>query len=183
MARREDFKSRPIAERDLDLVLNWRNSDRVRTKMFEQSLITYENHLNWFKSLQGSKTAFCWILEYNGVIVGVYNVKRVDEAEEKWIWGCYLSDQRVVPKAGTIMGFMALKQFFDMMNFNLVIGEAVESNVHSLEFNARLGFATARNFTQTTSKGETVPAVYLTMYRNEWRKHKKRLISECFTEQ
>ena len=178
MARREDFSIRPVVEQDLEQVLTWRNSERVRTKMFEHHVIPWENHRKWFAA-QG-KISFSWIFEYRREAIGVITLKKVSEADDRWIWGCYLGDRRVVPKAGTIMGFVALEQFFDVMGVKLVIGEAVAANARSLDFNARLGFITARKFTQTTSTGENIPAVYLTMTRDEWATHRRRLIPEIF---
>jgi UDP-4-amino-4,6-dideoxy-N-acetyl-beta-L-altrosamine N-acetyltransferase len=179
---KSDFRLRPIEERDLELVLEWRNSERVRSKMFESQLIPRENHWKWFASLQGSQSNYAWIFEYQEVEAGVVTLKRVDEKEDKWIWGCYLGDRKLVPKAGTIMGFMALEQFFDKMGLRLIIGEAVAANTHSLEFNKRIGFDIINEFTRTTSLGVPVPATLLTLYNDQWKVRKPAVEAYCFSE-
>src|SRR5258708_3089470 len=107
--KKSDFYLRPLEEKDLDVVLVLRNSDRVRFNMFETDIIPLENHLKWFKSLQGNPHSHAWLLEYRGQLVGVVTMKLRDEKEDNWIWGCYLSEQKIIPKAGTIMGFLALE--------------------------------------------------------------------------
>jgi UDP-4-amino-4,6-dideoxy-N-acetyl-beta-L-altrosamine N-acetyltransferase len=179
-AKKEDFSIRPMDKRDIDCVLEWRNSDRVRLKMFEHHLIPRENHLKWFESLKGNQTSRCWIFSYKNEPIGVITIKIVDKQTDTWIWGCYLGPMRAVPKAGTIMGFIAHEHFFEVMKVARVTGEAVAANTHSLEFNARLGYRTEKLFTRTNTKGEPIPAVYLVMDREDWPEHKKRLVSFCF---
>lgn len=170
------FSARPVNDSDIDLVLEWRNSDRVRMNMFEYHIIPRENHVKWFASLKNNPTSRCWMFLYNGERIGVITIKLVDKASDTWIWGCYLGPMRAAPNAGTIMGFVAHEIFFEHMKVARVIGEAVAANKRSLEFNARLGYRTERLFTRTNSQGEDIPAVYLVMDQNEWPSHKKRLL-------
>ena len=169
-----------MAEEDVDLVLEWRNSDRVRTKMFEHHLIAKEDHVRWFKSLEGNLRQKCWMFLYQRKPIGVITVKLVDEQSDTWIWGCYLGPMKAVPQAGTIMGFVALEHYFETMKLKKVIGEAVAANERSLEFNARLGFATEKKFLRTNSMGQPIEAVLLTFLRQDWPAHKERLLKHCF---
>ncbi len=182
MSNRMDFSLRPLAQDDLRSVFEWRNSDRVRTKMFESQVIPWKNHLKWFHSLQGNPHQQCMMFEYNGRTIGVVTVKLVDKEADTWIWGCYLGPMRAVPKAGTIMGFCALEFFFESMKVARVIGEAVAANSHSLEFNARLGFKTEKAFVKRNSLLVDVPAILLTYTVAEWARYKPELVSFCFDE-
>ena len=44
-----DYSICPIEERDLELLLNWRNSERIHSLMLTDHKITWEEHCNWFK--------------------------------------------------------------------------------------------------------------------------------------
>lgn len=41
----EEYSVRPLEEKDLRLVLDWRNSERVHSKMLTDHKITWEEHL------------------------------------------------------------------------------------------------------------------------------------------
>jgi UDP-4-amino-4,6-dideoxy-N-acetyl-beta-L-altrosamine N-acetyltransferase len=171
---------RPLAEGDLETVLEWRNSDRVRSKMFESHLIPWETHLKWFKSLTGNPNQKCWMFLFQSRPIGVITIKKVDEPTDTWIWGCYLGPMRAVPKAGTTMGYCALEHFFERMKVRRVIGEAVAANTHSLEFNARLGFKTEKHFSKTNTQGVGIPAVLLTYTLEEWMEKGASVARYCF---
>ena len=46
-----DYSMRPIEERDLELLLNWRNSERIHSLMLTDHKITWEEHYQWFKKI------------------------------------------------------------------------------------------------------------------------------------
>lgn len=165
---KNDFKLKPIEESDLQTIFNWRNSDRVRFNMFESELIPWENHLKWFASLKNNDNSKCVMFQYKNESIGVITAKVVDPKIKKWIWGCYLGDGNYFKGAGTLMGLFALEYCFEKLNVDLLIGEAVAKNEVSLRFNARIGFKTEKKFIQTTSTGKQVPAILLTLTKNEW---------------
>ena len=47
---------RMLEYRDLDLVLQWRNTDRIRKNMFSDHIISVDEHYQWFSSLDKKKT-------------------------------------------------------------------------------------------------------------------------------
>ena len=47
-----DYHLRPIEERDLRLVLDWRNSPKVHNMMLTDHEITWEEHYTWFKRME-----------------------------------------------------------------------------------------------------------------------------------
>lgn len=178
--KREHFSLRPMGDADIDLVLEWRNSDRVRTKMFEHHTIPKEDHSRWYASLKGNPLQKCWMFEYQGRAIGVVTIKNVDLAQDVWIWGCYLGPMKACPNAGTIMGYCAQEHFFEQMKVKKVIGEAVAANVRSLEFNARIGFDTEKRFMKANSRGEPIEAVLLVLTQEQWLKRKDRVQSNAF---
>ncbi len=46
-----DGNLRQMNEADLEMVLAWRNSDRVRLSMFSPHVINKEEHRNWYFNL------------------------------------------------------------------------------------------------------------------------------------
>lgn len=180
--KQSDFRLRLMEERDLALVFGWRNSDRVRLKMFESEPIPWENHLKWFSGLQGNVESKAFMFECMGDALGVVCAKAVAARQKRWIWGCYLGDQNIFPGAGTIMGILAMVELFEVLGIEELVGEMVSSNRVSERFNARLGFRTVSHFVKTTSTGRDVPATLLTQTRWEWIRNKPALIEKYFVD-
>jgi UDP-4-amino-4,6-dideoxy-N-acetyl-beta-L-altrosamine N-acetyltransferase len=178
--KRQDFSLRPLQESDLEQVLKWRNSDRVRNNMFESETIPWENHVKWFHSLHNNPYNKCLMFQYKGEVIGVITAKVVKKEEGRWIWGCYLGDKNIFPGAGTIMGFMALEYCFEDLHIKTLIGEAVAANEVSLKFNARIGFRTEKQFIQTTSTKREVPAILLELTNDEWKQKKPAMLEKFF---
>ena len=175
---RNDFNHRAIRESDLQSVLEWRNSNEVRSNMFERDLIALDDHLKWFKRL--GKDRKCWIFEYKGKPVGVFYVYLRDREKDIWIWGCYLGDPGKIHYLGTMMGLIAMDCFFVQLGIGSVIGEMIAENSRSRQFNLNIGFDILYDFVYENSKGEKFDAVVLKQNRTEWFRKKKDLFSKYF---
>ncbi|MBQ9478490.1 MAG: GNAT family N-acetyltransferase, partial [Selenomonadaceae bacterium] len=64
------YAFREIRESDLPLLLEWRNSPRVHSKMLTDHKITWEEHKNWFKRIQDEAREGYFIFTFNGEPVG-----------------------------------------------------------------------------------------------------------------
>lgn len=175
-----DFRLRPMAESDLQIVFDWRNSDRVRLNMFESDPIPWDNHLKWFGNLKDNPGSKAFLFEYQSEILGVVCAKAVEPEKKRWIWGCYLGDKNIFPGAGTIMGLLAMVQLFEVLGVEELVGEMVSANHVSDKFNARIGFRTVSYFTKTTSSGREVPATFLSQTKQEWLANKPALFEKYF---
>ena len=178
--KKTDFHLRPMDESDLQQVFDWRNSDRVRMNMFESEPILWENHLQWFASLQGNSQSKALMFEFRGESMGVICAKAVEADKKRWIWGCYLGDKNIFPGAGTAMGILALEYLFEVVGADELIGEMVRANHVSDRFNARIGFQTVSYFIKTTSSGREVPAALLKQSRREWMNNKPGFLKNYF---
>ncbi|MEC7276626.1 MAG: GNAT family N-acetyltransferase [Bdellovibrionota bacterium] len=176
--QRSLFTHRKISEEDLEMILEWRNSEAVRVYMFESDVIPMENHRKWFQKLGEDRK--CWLLFYKNEPAGVFYKYLRDKEKDIWIWGCYLGDPGIVKHLGTCMGLIAQECFFEEEKVKTVIGEMVASNDRSRKFNLNLGFRIEHDLTITTSKGEEIPAVYLELHQDEWLKKKPELFEKYF---
>ena len=60
------------------LVLEWRNSDRVRSKMANTEIIPKENHLKFIESLKTRNDCKYWLFMIDDVPVGVYDIVKIN---------------------------------------------------------------------------------------------------------
>jgi RimJ/RimL family protein N-acetyltransferase len=93
MPNSEECCLRLLEEKDLAMVLDWRNSDRVRSSMFNNHIITMDEHLAWYSRLQQKKNDVCLIFEWQGKPVGVLNFVDYDLENNTCHWGFYLGSE------------------------------------------------------------------------------------------
>ncbi|UPW20165.1 UDP-4-amino-4,6-dideoxy-N-acetyl-beta-L-altrosamine N-acetyltransferase [Agarivorans sp. TSD2052] len=90
----------------LELVLGWRNQDRVRNMMRNSELISFENHQAWFAGLSEQENCDYFIFYQDGRPIGVLNFDIVEPGILEW--GCYLGETDVWPGSGLLLEIAAL---------------------------------------------------------------------------
>ncbi|GAB1620156.1 hypothetical protein AAOGI_02060 [Agarivorans albus] len=110
----------PIESSQLELVLGWRNQDRVRNMMRNSELISFENHQAWFAGLSEKKNCDYFIFYQDNRPIGVLNFDIAGPGLLEW--GCYLGETDVWPGSGLLLEVAALdysanyqKQFVDQL--------------------------------------------------------------------
>jgi UDP-4-amino-4,6-dideoxy-N-acetyl-beta-L-altrosamine N-acetyltransferase len=137
---------REIIVNDLDIILEWRNSERIRKYMFTDQVITKEQHLSWFENLKHDPKLKYLIFEYMGQPSGVVNFSNIDYRNHKCNWGIYLGKEDLPEGTGAIMGRLAIKYAFESLNIRKLCGEILAYNERSIKFHQKLGFIEEGNF-------------------------------------
>jgi UDP-4-amino-4,6-dideoxy-N-acetyl-beta-L-altrosamine N-acetyltransferase len=138
---RGDFRLRPIAEGDLARVLAWRNSEHVRSSMYNDSIISWEDHRLWFNAMQQRRHMLFFVFEHRTVPLGAVYFSDLDHKNRLAHWGFYIGEQNAARGSGAVMGFMALAHVVENLHFHRIVGEVLASNTRSLAFHRKLGFA------------------------------------------
>jgi len=140
MKKPELYRLREMKSADLETVLKWRNSDRIRSVMFTDNVITMEEHIDWFKRVKGHKNMTSLIFEYNGTPVGVINFSGIDKISRLCSWGFYLGEENLPTGTGLVMGYLGLEYAFYNLGVDEVYGEVLNTNTPSIFFHGKLGF-------------------------------------------
>lgn len=181
MPRFENYRLRPVEEADLEKMLEWRNSDRIRAVMFTDRIITMDEHREWFERLNKEKNAVCKIFEFQGRTVGVVNIVQIDRYNNKCSWGFYLGEVDVPRGTGTVMGFLALEHIFEVMGIHKLFAEALAFNTQSIKFHKKLGFIEEGRFAKHVLKnGNYEDVIAMALFNEEWMKFKGQLKKICF---
>ena len=107
MAKREDYQLRPLQESDLEMVLSWRNSERVRANMYTDHIISLEEHQTWFKKIKDEPTVDYLICEFQNHPIGLVNFTNIDKNNNKCYWGFYLGETTTpLGGGGALPGFL-----------------------------------------------------------------------------
>lgn len=139
---------RNIEEQDLELILQWRNHPSVRKSMFNQEVISLEDHKAWF-SRESKKEDSCWLLYLNpeDKPAGVIYCTSIDRINSHTFWGFYAAPDSS-PGTGTAMCSEGLSYIFNVLRLNKVNAEVIESNLRSHAFHIKMGFKVEGEFSE-----------------------------------
>lgn len=129
---------RPVTEADLPLLLQWRNSEQVRSFMYSSHLIGEDEHRRWFASTQGDESKHPLVFMQADVPSGFVNIGSVKTGGIA-DWGFYAAPG-AARGTGSRMGFCALQYAFEQLKLHKLCGEALAYNDASRRFHLRLGF-------------------------------------------
>ena len=181
MARRDNYRLRPITIADVGFVLAWRNSDRVRANMYTDHIISEEEHRAWFERLQKSAFPSFMIFEEKSRPIGVTAFTAIDTYNSRCSWGFYLGETDLPSGTGSIMGFFALEYIFERYGFHKICAEAFSFNEASVKFHKKLGFSQEGFLREHVLKDNVFQDIVVFGYlKSDWLKKKVVLADALF---
>lgn len=144
---------RPMTDNDLPMVLEWRNTPRVRASMFTQHIITHEEHAAWWNAQRERADRRYFIHESNGSPQGYVAFLDLSKSDRPCKWGLYTADG--APKGtGYAMCEEALSHLFHTLSQEHLVSEALATNTAALALYTRLGFTRGTAIFQSNMTGE-----------------------------
>ena len=134
------FKLIPLNEEYLKLILQWRNMKHIRECMIDDKVITWDNHIKWFRNLKERNDRKVLIFFIDDKPVGVISFVDIDMVNHNCHWGFYVGDQNAPAGTGTMMAYYALSYAFDEYKLHKVNSEVIEFNTKSINYHKSLGF-------------------------------------------
>jgi UDP-2,4-diacetamido-2,4,6-trideoxy-beta-L-altropyranose hydrolase len=125
-----------LSEEEKRLVLAQRNSDEIRSHMFNDHIISIEEHGRFIERLRNDRNNFYWIVKEGDVPIGVASAQRVDPLAGS----CFLGIYSIRKGAGSVVLKHLLDICCSMMNINTIRCEVLADNFHACEFYRRNGF-------------------------------------------
>ncbi|OPX88181.1 MAG: hypothetical protein A4E53_02127 [Pelotomaculum sp. PtaB.Bin104] len=169
----EAGKLRPMQEFDLDRVLQWRNSDRIRANMFSDHIISEEEHLQWFKQLKKEQNAYL-VFQFNDRPVGLVYFTDIDRYNNKCFWGFYLGETGLPQGAGLLMGYWGLEFVFNDLKIRKLCSEVFAFNTASIKYHKKLGFIEEVLLVKHREKaGQYVDTFIFSLSNDIWEVNKK----------
>jgi len=182
MFRQEECRLRRMEQSDLDLVLRWRNSERIRQAMYTDHVITHDEHHAWFERVTRNNVTMHFVFECAGRPLGVVNVVDIDRSNLRCVWGFYIGEEDAPRGSGTSMGYLALEYLFEKEGFHRVIGEALADNEASIKYHRRLGFVEEGRLAEHVVKnGRYTDVILFAIIDRVWRAMKDNLAAMIFT--
>lgn len=171
---------RSIEEQDLPLLLQWRNSERIRKAMFGGETITWSEHVQWFLNAANHPEHVHLIYEHDGVAVGAVNFTRIDRSSGRCLWGFYLGVEGLPRGTGFQMGCQALEHAFQHLHMRKVSGEVLADNPVSIRFHQKLGFVQEGHFRQHILKNAVYhDVVFFSLLKEQWLSSLRNGLVNC----
>lgn len=174
-------KIRRIQKEDLELILAWRNSDRVRQNMFQNEIITWEEHVAWFEKLQRREDQVVVIVFLADMPVGVVSFTRINCKEGFCEWGFYIGNVEAPKGSGMAMGILALDFAFETIGMRRIVGQCFVSNHASANYHVKLGFFYQGILNEIVERNGLVCKIkQYELTIESWRKNRSQLYVKLF---
>ena len=135
-----DYALRSIEESDLEQLLVWRNSDRIRTKMLNQHIITMDEHRKWFDKISKYEKPQHFVSEYKGNKVGYCGILSYDLENNVCKNGFYIGEENAIP-VNAMASFEYLLNYYTLNDIGVtqVDGEVLADNNVLVKYYLLLG--------------------------------------------
>lgn len=166
---------RPINLHDTDSIVSWRNNPYVRRFLFDQSILTNEQHFHHYN--KNIKTGKCvqFIIEVNtedGVVdIGTIFIKNIDNLNRSGEYGIFIGDDNArgkgYAKAATKL---LLKIGFEELHLHRVSLKVMADNYSALKVYEAIGFKKEGIERDAyLRKDGYIDIVLMSLLDNEWK--------------
>ncbi|MFB7141785.1 UDP-4-amino-4,6-dideoxy-N-acetyl-beta-L-altrosamine N-acetyltransferase [Gottfriedia sp. NPDC056225] len=172
MIQIEGFKLSNLEQKDLNLILAWRNSDRIRSVMNSDETITIEQHTNWFHSLNDDQTKIAKLCLYKNKPIGFIQFTNLNKLHRTCEWGFYIGEKNAPRGSGTVMGILALDYLYNELNMRKVSAYVLEFNLISLNYHKKLGFIEeGRLEKQILKNNQFEDLIIFGLFKERWQQY------------
>lgn len=157
----------------LSIMLEWRNEDEVRKSMYNENIITLDEHISWYENISKSSEDLYFVFLADGQPVGIIYFNDINITYSQCVWGFYIGNTNSFKGAGTVMGILGLKYVFEELELNKIYGEVLVSNRASLKFHEKLGFNKESYLKNHIKKNDTfIDVINYELIKEVWYKNK-----------
>lgn len=136
-----DYAIREIEEEDLPQLLAWRNSPEIHSKMLTDHIITWTEHLAWFRKIKEQKPVLNFAFTYQGRLAGYTGCTKYDEQKRTCDPGNYLGTDIHLPiDAGMYIGEMFFEYAFMTLGITQMVTEVFMDNSRVVKLNQMVGY-------------------------------------------
>lgn len=161
---------RALQADDRDRLLEWRNLPEVATYMYTDHRISEAEHASWFGLAIVDPTRRYWIIELEGVPVGLANLYDIAQAHKRAYWAFYLADPRVRGRGvGSATERFVMRHAFGDLGLDKLCCEVLATNDGVVRMHERYGFHVDGVLRQHVLKqGQRVDVIAMSLLRDEW---------------
>ena len=126
---------------DKQKILVMRNNEKVRKCVFNQNLITEQQHFGFINNLDKDKANYYWLVKKESVCLGVISLNKLDFENKNSYLGIYKNFELENTKGiGKILLKNLLKIAFDEFNLHTLKLEVFQTNEFAIKLYESCGF-------------------------------------------
>lgn len=177
-----DITLRDLAQEDIELIRKWRNQPEVSRYMYTDNQITEEQQQKWFDQVKDDSTSKYWVINYNGVDIGLASLYGISSTLSSCYWAFYLGDtSNQGVGIGSKIEFNVLEYVFNTLKLNKLRCEVIVFNEKVTNMHEKFGFRREAYYRQHVKKdGKWQDVVGLAMLRDEWKNYKEIMRSKIY---
>ena len=141
-------------ESNANLILSWRNSERVRSNMLDDSIITIDEHNKFVQVLKSDETKSYFIVELDEHPVGAIYFNGI--GSDSITWGCYIGVDRIVPGLFILLIIIAIKFAFGHIKTQTLHSDVAAHNANPIKVNQFLGIPVTGKINKKTTNGNEI---------------------------
>lgn len=164
-----DVALRALRENDLEMVREWRNSDRIREAMYTDHIISWEEHLAWYHASSADPRCECFIAEYKGEPVGFVSLTEINKRNDTCFWAFYIGTTETVKGLGSAMEIHAIDRMINHHGIRKINCEILDSRAYVIDMHKKFGFEEEGVFRAHVRKGDGfADVVRLALFAERW---------------
>lgn len=165
------IKLRNIQENDLEKIMKWRMKPNVTKYMYTDPKLTIEGQKKWFKKISDDPTCRYWVIDVDGIGIGVLGLIAIDPDNKRcsWIWYIGEDDYRGKGIAKKIQ-LNLYDYVFYTMGFNRLYSDILSFNTHEIKnVHEAVGYRVEGVLKQHVIKnGEYLDVVMMGITKDYW---------------
>lgn len=126
---------------EMEMVLNWRNSEQIRNNMYSNEEIKWEDHVKFITNLEENNTRLHYLAFINQQPIGAVYFTDINLNHKRGIFGIFLRPDGNHPAdAGIKLKDVILELAFKHLDFNTLNSEVLSENMLAYIYNKKAGF-------------------------------------------
>ena len=176
-----DFSLCQIQSSDKDLILQWRNTEKVRYNMYSDHVISEEEHDKWFCNGLVDKAATYLIFQYKENPIGFLSFTNINHFHNRCYWAFYLGPVDIPRGAGAVLEYFALEYAFKTLKIRKLCCEVFVFNTAVIRLHEKFGFVEEGRFFEHYIKNEKYEdIVCLAKFGLTWADEREMFKSRIF---
>jgi UDP-4-amino-4,6-dideoxy-N-acetyl-beta-L-altrosamine N-acetyltransferase len=177
---------RPLEGADRDRLLAWRNQPEIARWMYSDHAIGPEEHARWFAGALADERRRYWVIEADGLPVGLANLYDLAPEHGRTAWAYYLADSSTRGQGiGAFVEYWVIEHVFAELRLNKLWCEVLIGNEAVWRLHEGFGFRREALFRQHVRKeGAPADVVGLGLLASDWAAtraaSRARLVSRGF---
>lgn len=165
-----DVKLTDIKYPDIELVRKWRNSPEVRSFMYDEKQISFEQQKLWFERINKEENSVYWIIEFQDKKIGLVSLTGINHTLKSCYWAFYIGDTSVRGAGiGAKVEYNILEYVFSNISLNKLRCEVISSNEKVIKMHEKFGFRRESYYREHVIKQNVKHDVIgLAILKSEW---------------